>query len=162
MLYLIPRSLHVAALRVAHRVRLRWWKMSGARVTGCRVVVLDAQARVLLIRHSYGNSQWMLPGGGMKRGEGPLLCAAREVWEETAVRIAGAVEIGVTADTMHGSIHEVRVVAGWTGNAPRADGREITHAEFFALDALPPGVSQKLAQQLPDYVTAAEAARGRA
>jgi len=158
MLRLIPKPLHILALRSAHAVRLRWWRLRKTRVSGCRVLVLDEQERVLLIRHSYGSPHWMLPGGGMKRGEDPLVCAAREVWEECAVRIERAVEISVVTDMMHGSNNDVRVVAGLTTDAPRADGREIAEVRFFALDDLPHDLAGKLPSQIPAYVTAAKAA----
>ncbi len=158
MLRLIPKPLHIVALRSVHAVRIRWWRFRKTRLSGCRVLVLDGQDRVLLIRHSYGSPNWMLPGGGMKRGEDPLLCAAREVWEECAVRIERAVEIGIVTDMMHGSGNDVRVVAGWTSDAPRADGREIAEAQFFALDDLPHDLAGKLPDQIPVYVTAAKAA----
>lgn len=161
MFHLIPRPVHIAALRLAHAVRMRWWKLSRARVSGVRVVVLDADSRVLLIRHSYGSPHWMLPGGGMKRGEDALKTAAREVLEEAGLAITDAVEIGMVTDMLHGANNDVRVVAGWTDGLPKPDGREILAAAFFALDALPPGMSAKLPPLLPGYITAAEAARLR-
>ncbi len=159
MLRLIPKPLHIAALRTVHALRLRWWRLMGTRVTGCRVVALDARCRVLLIRHSYGVSHWMLPGGGMKRGEDPVVAGARELFEETAVRITGAAKIGMIADTLHGSVNDVHVIAGWTRDTPVADGREIVEAAFFALDALPADISRRLPDLLPGYVIAAKAAR---
>lgn len=160
MLRLIPPRLHIAALRSVHGLRIRWWRLRRVRVTGCRVVALDGAGRVLLIRHSYGSRHWMLPGGGIKRGEHPLIAAARELHEETALVLSGAVEIGVVTEMAHGGGNDVRVVAGWTGDAPpRADGREILAARFFALDALPGELAGKLAELLPAYLAAAEAAR---
>ena len=156
---LLPRHLHVTALRTAHAVRLRWWRLTGARVVGCRVVVLDD--RVLLIRHSYGQPHWMLPGGGMKRSEDPLAAAAREALEEAAVTITDAIEIGLVTQMVHGGDNEVRVVAGWTSDRPMPDGREITEAAFFALDALPADISTRLTPLLAGYVRTAKAARRR-
>ncbi len=161
MLHLIPRPIHILALRTVHWLRLRWWRISSARVSGVRVVVIDPAERVLLIRHSYGNANWMLPGGGMKRGEDASVAGAREVLEEAGLALADAVEIGTVTDRVHGANNHVRVVAGWTSGIPRADLREITHAEFFALGALPKAISPKLPTLLPDYVTAAKAARLR-
>ncbi len=161
ILHRIPRPLYVLALRTAHWLRLRWWRVSGAQVSGVRVVVIDPAQRVLLIRHSYGGHDWMLPGGGMKRGEDACEAAAREVFEEAGLVIEDKVEIGLVTDMIHGSNNDVRVVAGWSGGDPRADLREITHAEFFALNALPASISSKLPALLPTYFTAAKAARRR-
>jgi len=158
---LVPKRLHIAALRLAHAVRLRWWRLRGTRVVGCRVVVLDPADRVLLIRHSYGQPHWMLPGGGMKRGEDSLAAAAREALEEAAVMLTDMVEIGLVTQMVHGGDNEVRVIAGWTADTPQADGREIVEAAFFALDALPADISVRLTPLLPDYVRTAKAARPR-
>ncbi len=154
---LLPPALHIAALRTVHAVRLRWWRLSGARVRGCRVLVLNAQDHVLLIRHSYGSGHWMLPGGGLSRREDPETGASREVLEETAVRLDAAALLARIDDPL--SQHETHLVAGWTTDHPRPDLREILEAAFFAPDALPQGLAPRLAERLPGWITAAAAAR---
>lgn len=160
--YLPPR-LHVAALRLAHAVRLRWWRLGwrlGRKpVRGCRVLVFDREDRLLLIRHSYGTPHWTLPGGGMARGEDAIVAAMREVHEECACRIADVVALGLAGDVAGGALHEVHLVAGWTEDAALADGREIVAAGFFAIDGLPAALSPRLAANLPGYLTRAKAAR---
>lgn len=154
---LLPARVHIAALRTAHAVRLRWWRIAGSRVRGCRVLVMDAEDRVLLIRHSYGSGQWMLPGGGLAAREDPVAGGSREVAEETGVRLHVAVALGTTDDP--GSAHETHLVAGWTLDQPRPDGREILEAGFFAIDSLPDRASAKVAARLADWLRAAKAAR---
>jgi 8-oxo-dGTP pyrophosphatase MutT (NUDIX family) len=159
MLRLIPAPLHIVALRVAHGLRKRWWRLAKPTVSGCRVVALDERDRVLLIRHSYGARHWMLPGGGLKRGEDALVAACRELFEETACRIDSAVLISAVTEKLHGTDNDVRVVVGWTTDTPRPDGREIIEAGFFALESLPPNLARFLHDRLPAYLTAAKAAR---
>ena len=154
---LLPVRVHIAGLRVAHAVRLRWWRVSKCAVRGCRVLAIDPDGRVLLIRHSYGSSEWMLPGGGLARGEDPVVGGLREVVEETGCRLDQGVVLGRTDDPISQS--ETHLVAGWTADMPRADGREIVAAEFFALDALPDRLACRLAAELPDWVRAATTAR---
>ena len=79
MLHLIPAPLHRAGLTLAHAVRIRWWQWRKPLLIGCRVLAFDEAERVLLIRHSYGSGRWMLPGGGVDRGEDPLAAALREL-----------------------------------------------------------------------------------
>lgn len=157
LIHILPPRAHIAGLRVAHAVRLRWWRLRKRAARGCRVLVIDPAGRVLLIRHSYGSGQWMLPGGGLGRGEDPVAGGLREVAEETACRADPAVLLG-RIDTPTSS-SETHLVAGWSADAPRADGREIIAAEFFALDALPADMGRRLASELPEWVRAAKAAR---
>ena len=52
-----------------------------------RIVVLDAQGRVLLFRHAgrHGRSFWATPGGGLEEGETFERAACREASEELGV-----------------------------------------------------------------------------
>jgi len=163
MLHHLPAPLHVAALRLAHAVRRRWWRLSrrlgASPIRGCRVLVLDREERVLLIRHSYGERHWTLPGGGLGRREDVLAAASREVREECACRLADPVLLGLAGEAPRDGLHEVHLVAGWTSDVAVADRREIAAAAFFAADNLPEGVSARLAGRLPDYLTRARAAR---
>jgi 8-oxo-dGTP pyrophosphatase MutT (NUDIX family) len=121
----------VALAQAAHRGRAR----AGA---GCG-------GRVLLVRHSYGPSRWMPPGGGMKPGEDPLIAAARELQEELGCRLAAPRVAAVTLDRLHGAGNTVHVVVGACEGRPTPDLREITEAGFFAPDALPPDVAASVA-----------------
>lgn len=158
----LPAPLHIAGLRLAHALRRRWWRLARrlgrAPVRGCRVLVLDHEERVLLIRHSYGERHWMLPGGGLGRGEDVLEAAAREVREECGCHVRDCVLLGPGQGPKDG-LHEVWLVAGWTSDIAVADGREVAEAGFFALDAPPEPLGPREAANLADYLTRARAAR---
>lgn len=159
MLYLIPAPAHRAALRFAHGLRVRWWRVRKPRLIGCRVLVFDQEDRLLLIRHSYGTSKWMPPGGGVARGEDPLAAAARELHEETACRLDFAVLLTVSNERLSSTVNEVHVVAGQTGDKPRPDLREVLEARFFHTHALPEYMPSMFRERLPEWITAAKAAR---
>ena len=139
---LVPLWLHRAALRLAHRLRVAWWRHRRRPVPGCMVVARNATGQVLLVRHSYHRSDaWMLPGGGVARGETPVAAATRELAEETGCQLADAVHFADHLRDRGGWLNQIALVAGSAQGTPRADGRELLAAAFFALDALPPTTS---------------------
>lgn len=157
MLRLIPPVVHRIALRLAHAVRVRWWRVRKPALAGCRVVAIDGQGRVLLIRHSYGSGKWMLPGGGLARREDSVAGATRELFEETRCRLTGARVVERPTEDLHGARNTVHVVAGFTADVPCADGREVIEARFFTVDDLPAPLAAGLADALPRWITAVEA-----
>jgi 8-oxo-dGTP diphosphatase len=76
-----------------------YWRIAKPKTYGVKVVVSDrsTDSRILLVRHSYGRSDyWHLPGGGYKpASESPLSAVAREVREELRVNETSFVELGV-------------------------------------------------------------------
>lgn len=134
----LPPGVHRAALRIAHGLRLAWWRVRRPEIRGCNAVVINAAGEVLLVRHSYQSSKlWMLPGGGIARGETPDAAAVREVAEEAACRLVGVRAVGVETVRTSGARNHIHLVVARTADEPRPDGREIVAAAFFAPDALP-------------------------
>ncbi len=131
------------------------WRVWRPDVHGVRVLALDGQGRVLLVRHSYGSDKWMPPGGGMRRGEDPILAGSRELLEETGCRLVEARMLRIAGEDLHGSHNTVRVVLGRTADVPRADGREIIEARFFPLDFLPAHMPKGLAERLRGWAAQA-------
>jgi ADP-ribose pyrophosphatase YjhB (NUDIX family) len=76
------------AFRAASRLVLQpWYRQARGMTLGTRTVVIDDESRVLLVRHTYAPG-WLLPGGGVERGETIHEAALRELREEAAI-IAG-------------------------------------------------------------------------
>lgn len=157
MLRLIPAPLHRAGLVLAHRVRQQWWRFRKPLLVGCRVLAFDAAGRVLLVRHSYGSGRWMLPGGGIGRGEDPLEAALRELREEVGCTLAGARLFHLIEEPLSGTVNRVHLVCGLAQGAPIPDGREIVEAVFHHPAALPTGMAAALERGLTDWITAAKA-----
>jgi 8-oxo-dGTP pyrophosphatase MutT (NUDIX family) len=53
---------------------------------GARIVLIDGEERVYLVRHSYAPG-WHFPGGGVEPGESSEAAAGRELGEESAYRL---------------------------------------------------------------------------
>lgn len=116
----------------------------------------EAGAReVLLVRHSY-RPGWCLPGGGLKRGEAPLVGLARELREEVGLTLTRPPKLHhIYLQHWHGMVDypilfEIDADHGLSGIAQIADGLEILEIGWFALHALPaethPSVRLRLAE----------------
>ncbi len=55
---------------------------------GVRVIVLDEENRILMVKHEHPErTVWMVPGGGIEEGESSAQAAVREVLEETGLQV---------------------------------------------------------------------------
>ncbi len=133
-------------------MRRRWWHLAKVQLEGCRVIARDSAGRVLLIRHSYGSGNWMLPGGGIARRETPLAAALRELAEETGLELAGPRCLMVLEEPLYGTVNRVHMFTGLTSGDPVCDRREVIEARFFSPEAMPDGLSPHLARHLADWL----------
>ena len=81
-----PVALRRQAYRVAHRMLRAWWRLRRPALHGVKCVLTDRD-RVLLVRHTYGNRTWDLPGGNVRRSEVPVEAASREIEEELGIQV---------------------------------------------------------------------------
>jgi 8-oxo-dGTP diphosphatase len=57
-------------------------------MVGAMALIQDADGRILVLEHTYRREvPWGLPGGWLKHAESPEAGLAREVWEETGLRV---------------------------------------------------------------------------
>ena len=139
---------------IAQRLRLVYWRLFHPEIYGAKGLIFDREGRLLLIRHSYGRSDlYMLPGGGMKRGEAPDEAFRREAMEEVGCTVREIRLCGLFLDTTHGARNHVHLIEAHTDDRPTIDGREIVEARFFALDALPDNVSNATLRRIDDWRT---------
>ncbi len=116
-----------------------YWRFSRGLTLGVRGVVLDADGRVFLIRHTYA-AGWQLPGGGVEAGETLLEALARELHEEGNIELTGQPKLhGVFFHPIY-SVRDhvtIYVVREFRQPSPPVPNSEIAAHGFFALDALP-------------------------
>ncbi|GAA2700472.1 NUDIX hydrolase [Micromonospora olivasterospora] len=121
-------------------VRLAVPKYIVGAVTLVRDAEADAPGRLLLLRQPPGHS-WTLPAGLLQRGEAPVVGAARELFEESGVRLAPErLRPAVPNAVVHAKgwvdvVFEAEVPASTT--ELKVDGAEVFEAAWHPLDDLP-------------------------
>lgn len=53
-----------------------------------RILLMNEDGEVLLVRSWLGHQKWSLPGGGIQRNEPPKMAAVRELSEETGLQLS--------------------------------------------------------------------------
>ena len=126
---------------------------------GGACVLFDDDARVLLVRHTYGRRNWELPGGGAEPGESPDETARREILEETGLEVAIERLTGVyyEPDPRPGSgqgplLHLVFRVRRVGDTEPVATPPEIEAVGWWAVDDLPTPISDFTELRIRDAV----------
>lgn len=142
--------------RMIGRAARLYWRVRQPRTLGVRAIVLDAQDRVALVRHTYAD-HWYLPGGGVKKGESFEAALYRELQEEVAldtVRVEGVLGIYHSrreAKDDHIVIFVVRVGGDAASSLHGADAMEIEKMEWFSLATLPSDLSPATRRRLAEY-----------
>lgn len=134
----IPRPLSWGR-RVLRRIFHLGFLITRPLTLGVRAVVLDAQDRVLLVRHTYVPG-WYFPGGGVETGESCYEALARELREEAALEITAPPHWHGLFFNGHASRRDhvgLFVIRQFKALGPRLPDREIAEVRFFPLDDLP-------------------------
>lgn len=114
-----------------------WSRLVRGMTLGVRICALRG-GEVLLVRHTYAPG-WLLPGGGVDRGETVFAAAVRELREETAV-IAGETPQfhGLFSNDDHfPGNHVACFVIRQFDRQPWKPSFEISDARFFPVTDLP-------------------------
>lgn len=120
---------------------------------GCRALVFDEAGRVLLVRHSY-TPGWYFPGGGVSPGETSLTGIRRELDEEAGVLLKAEPRLlGLYANFMEFRSDHVAFYLVEAGQYDLVERKSFEIAEygFFALDALPEGVTRATHARLDEF-----------
>jgi ADP-ribose pyrophosphatase YjhB (NUDIX family) len=130
------------AMRVAYAGLRTYWFVFRPRVVGVKCVVTH-EDDVLLVRHTYGNRAWDLPGGTVRRRELPRDAAEREMHEELGRRFGDWISLGELFvntnhhdDNLHlfqARVHDRKLDLNLT---------ELAEAAWFPRDALPNDLSR--------------------
>ena len=137
-------------LPLAAAARRVWWRVAKPELRGVRVVATDADGRILLIRHAYGDTtRWRLPGGGVKRRETPIEAAERELREECGLGWRDPVEFGCYDSWIEGAHDVVTLFTARSDGTPQPDRFEVAEARWWPADT-PPPLSPATARRLDE------------
>lgn len=128
----------ICMLRLAHRLHRFYLYLTRPLTVGVRLILLDGD-RLLLVRHTYQDG-WLLPGGGVEKGETLEEAARREAREETGAQLGGLELFGAYTNFFeHKSDHVIVFLSREVTlpGSPRKPSVEIACAQFFPLDDLP-------------------------
>jgi 8-oxo-dGTP diphosphatase len=142
----LQERLPLPVVRIGYRIAYRGaqvlWFVLRPDTHGVKGMLRDGD-RILLVRHTYGDRRrWDIPGGHAHAGEAPADAVLREMREELGIEATWehVGSIGATTDHKHEQVH------CFVAERPGGDGQlviaraEIAEAQWFPLDALPPGV----------------------
>jgi 8-oxo-dGTP pyrophosphatase MutT (NUDIX family) len=145
------RRMFEPALR---RVFHLYWRLARGMTLGVRGVVLDADNRIFLVKHSYV-SGWHLPGGGVEVGEAFRDALARELMEEGRIELSGEPGLHGVFFNSYASRRDhvaVYVVRHFRQDRLPEPNREIIACGFFDAAELPPDTTEGTCQRIAEVL----------
>ena len=139
---------------IIRRVLHSYWRLARGLTVGVRALVVDADGRVFLVKHSYV-SGWHLPGGGVETGETLMMALARELREEGNIELIGAPTLFAIYFNRRVSRRDhvaLYVVRSFGQTAPPQANNEIVAHGFFAPDLLPEETTASTRQRIAEVV----------
>jgi ADP-ribose pyrophosphatase YjhB (NUDIX family) len=141
------------------------------RLSVSAVVWRNGARRDLLLMQRSDNAQWGLPGGYVEPGESVESAAAREVYEETGVRIEVGRLVGVYSDPTiqvieypdGRRVHAINLCfeAAPVGTGVATTPDEVLATGYFSADALPDALVPIHRVRIEDAVAGGTATRVR-
>jgi ADP-ribose pyrophosphatase YjhB (NUDIX family) len=120
-------------------------------LVGVTGIIINKKAEVLVIKHTYRQTPWSLPGGYLKKGEHPRGGLAREIKEEIGLDVKVTKIIRTVTDS--GSARLDIACYGHLAGGKFIPSAEASHYGFFHPDALPP-IGQKQRTLVKQVLTA--------
>jgi 8-oxo-dGTP pyrophosphatase MutT (NUDIX family) len=132
-----------------------YWRFSRGLTIGVRGLVLDANGRVFLVKHSY-IAGWHLPGGGVEQGETVAAALARELREEGNIELTASPvlhSIYFNRRTSPRDYVVLYVVRSFHQPSPPRPNHEIVAHGFFSLHDLPADTSRATRERIAEVIS---------
>ena len=121
--------------RLIHPLRAAYWTIFRAKTIGVTCLI-ECDAKLLMIRHTYGHRRWTFPGGGVKKGETSEEAVQRECREEVGIELKNQIYLGEYFNN-----NELDMGHCFVCRVPdfyfRIDGEEVAEAGWFDLANIP-------------------------
>jgi 8-oxo-dGTP pyrophosphatase MutT (NUDIX family) len=139
-------------VQLLYRLRRGLIGLLRLRTRGVKVLLLNAEGELLLIRNSYGNSRaFVLPGGAIRPFEAPAAAALREVREEVGISAERVTQLSVHQSRAEGKRDTIHLFSAYSADTPKPDSFEVGEARFFPFDALPETVSAATLRRIAEF-----------
>ncbi|WP_354193436.1 NUDIX domain-containing protein [Bosea sp. OAE506] len=129
-----------------------YFRLKRGMTLGVRAAVLNDRGEVFLVRHTY-TPGWHLPGGGVEVGETMVDALVKELREEACISLTGpAALFGLYFNRrISGRDHvALYVVRNFAVDGDKRPDMEIAEAGWFALAALPQGLTPATRRRLDE------------
>lgn len=104
-------------------------------LVGTTGIIFNDKKEILLLKHTYRQHQWSLPGGYMKATEHPTEGLEREIEEESGLIVSIDQEIKIRADREVARL-DIAYIGKFMGGQFKASS-EVSEAGFFSFENLP-------------------------
>lgn len=146
--------MHPIFYQILKRLGLQTYlRLSRGKTLGVRVAIFDDSGAVMLVKQSYSPG-WILPGGGVERGELLIASAIREIHEEAGIVAEGPLLLhGIFSneEKFPGDFVCLYVLRQFRREAWRPD-HEILEAKFFPTSQLPEDITEGSRRRLEEIV----------
>lgn len=124
------------ALRLPTSLQLRIMRaVNDEFLVGLTGIIFNKNGEVLIVKHTYRNLPWSLPGGYLKAREHPIEGLEREIEEETGFVVAIDEPLRIRTDRQEGRLDLCYIGTFIGGEFKQSD--EVSAYGFFGLESLP-------------------------
>lgn len=139
-------------LKTAQTLRRLYWRLVQPETRGVRALMVNKDARVLLVQHRY-ETGWFLPGGKVRRNENDQDALCRELQEELDIgELSQVSKLGEYLSTYEYKKDTIAVFVVRSFTQQPKQHFEIAAQGFFDPRALPqdtsPGTRRRIAEWL--------------
>ncbi len=123
-------------LKLPKKIQLNIMRLTQDQfLVGTTGIILNKENEVLLLKHTYRQNKWSLPGGYMKATEHPTEGLEREIEEESGLIVSIDQEIKIRADRETARL-DIAYIGAYIGGEFKASN-EVSEAGFFSFEDLP-------------------------